>query len=269
MFKTDYIANGNCLDLLKELPDECIDLTVTSPPYDDLRTYKGYTWEFEKIASQLFRVTKIGGVIVWIVSDATIQGSETGTSFKQALHFKEIGFNLHDTMIWYKDTFNFPDVKRYGNAFEYMFIFSKGTPKTINKICDRKNKWSGTKVHGTSRNSDGTTSRKSNDKKTAVKEFSERFNVWNIPSEKKNKSGHPAVFPKKLAFDHILTWSNKGDVVLDPFIGSGTTAIASIEAQRHYIGFEISEEYCQIANRRILHDADRQISLSDFLEETT
>ena len=265
--KLDYIANGNCLDLLKELPDECIDLTVTSPPYDDLRTYKGYTWEFEKIASELFRVTKIGGVVVWIVSDATIQGSETGTSFKQALYFKGIGFNLHDTMIWYKDTFSFPDNTRYGNSFEYMFIFSKGIPKSINKICDRKNKWSGTKVHGTSRNVDGTTFRKSNDNKTEVKEFGERFNVWNIPSEKRNKSGHPAVFPKKLAQDHILSWSNKGDIVLDPFMGSGTTAIASIETKRHFIGFEISEEYCEIAKKRIEFEADRQISFDDWLED--
>ena len=249
--KVDYIKNGNCLELLKEMPDECIDLVVTSPPYDNLREYNGYTFDFENIAKQLFRVVKEGGVIVWVVSDATIDGSETGTSFKQALFFKEIGFNIHDTMIWYKDSFNFPSINRYGDAFEYMFIFSKGSPKSVNKICDRKNKWVGTKVHGTSRGSDGETFRKSNDKKTSVKEYGERFNVWEISSEKNNKSGHPAVFPKKLAYDHIVSWSNEGDVVLDPFMGSGTTAIASIESRRHYIGFEISEEYCSTARKRI------------------
>ena len=146
----------------------------------------------------------------------------------------------------------------------YMFVFSKGTPKTVNKICDRKNKWSGTKVHGTSRNPDGTTFVKSNNKKTAVKEYGERYNVWNISTEKNNKYGHPAVFPKKLAIDHILTWSNADDIVLDPFLGSGTTAVACIEARRHYIGFEISQEYCDIANKRI-SEADRQLNIFDLM----
>lgn len=247
----DYIECGDCLKLMKQIPDESIDLTVTSPPYDNLRTYNGYTFDFENIVKELFRITKNGGVVVWIVNDATIKGSESGTSFKQALYFKEIGFNLHDTMIWAKDTFSFPDPTRYGQSFEYMFVFSKGKPKAVNKICDRKNKWSGTMVHGTSRNPDGTTFRKANDKKTAVKEYGERFNVWLMPSEKANKTGHPAVFPKKLAIDHVLSWSNEGDIVFDPFLGSGTTAIACVETKRHYIGFEISEEYFDIACNRL------------------
>lgn len=251
----DYIECGNCLDLMQELPDDCIDLTVTSPPYDNLREYKGYSFDFEPIAEQLYRITKPGGVIVWIVNDGTIKGSESGTSFKQALYFKECGFNLHDTMIWNKDTFNFPDPTRYGQCFEYMFVFSKGKPKAINKIADRKNKWAGAIVHGTSRNTDGTTFRKANHNKTEVKEFGERFNVWNMPTEKANKTGHPAVFPMQLAKDHILSWSNEGDIVLDPFLGSGTTVIAAIELKRHYIGFEISEEYFEIACKR-LDDAE-------------
>ena len=133
-----YIKCGNCLDLMKQIKTQSIDLTVTSPPYDNLRDYKGYSFDFEHIADQLYRITKNGGVVVWIVSDATIEGSETGTSFKQALYFKEIGFNIHDTMIWLKDTFQFPCSTRYGNCFEYMFIFSKGTPLSVNKILDRK-----------------------------------------------------------------------------------------------------------------------------------
>lgn len=158
-------------------------------------------------------------------------------------------------MIWNKDSFNFPDRTRYGQCFEYMFVFSKGKPKAINKIADRKNKWAGMKIHGTSRNTDGNTSRKSNHNKTMVKEFGERFNVWDMPTEKANKTGHPAVFPKQLAKDHILSWSNEGDIVLDPFLGSGTTVLAAIEAQRHYIGFEISEEYFDICCKR-LDDAE-------------
>lgn len=158
---------------------------------------------------------------------------------------------MHDVMIWRKDTLNFPDSTRYGNCFEYMFILSKGKPKTINKICDRKNKWSGTALHGTSRKSDGTTFRKANHNKGTVKEYGARFNVWDIPTEKNNKTGHPAVFPIQLVSDQILSWSNVGDVVLDCFIGSGTTAIACIKNKRHFIGFDISQEYCEIAKRRI------------------
>ncbi len=249
--KLDYIKNGDCLDYLKVMPENTIDLTVTSPPYDDLRKYKGYTWDFKNIVNELFRVTKLGGVVVWIVSDATVNGSETGTSFKQALYFMETGFNLHDTMIWRKDTLNFPDKTRYGNCFEYMFVFSKGKPKTVNKICDRPNKWAGTKLHGTSRGVDGETFRKANHNKGTVKPYGARFNVWDQPTEKKNKTGHPAVYPKQLVMDHIISWSNEGDVVLDPFIGSGTTALAAIELNRHYIGYEISKEYCDIAVNRV------------------
>jgi site-specific DNA-methyltransferase (adenine-specific) len=251
----DYIECGNCLDLMKELPEGCIDLTVTSPPYDNLRDYKGYSFDFEPIAREFYRITKPGGVVVWVVGDATIKGSETGTSFKQALYFKEIGFNLHDTMIWSKDTLSFPDAIRYGQSFEYMFVFSKGRPKAIHKIADRKNKWAGTMIHGTSRNPNGETFRKGNHKKNAVKEYGERFNIWNMPTEKANKTGHPAVFPLQLAKDHILSWSNEGEIVLDPFLGSGTTALAAIETNRHYIGFEISKEYFEIALKRLENNA--------------
>ena len=255
---------GNCLNLLEAIPDESVDMVMTSPPYDNLRDYHGYSFDFEDIARELYRVMKAGGVIVWVVSDAVIDGSETGTSFRQALFFKEIGFNIHDTMIWAKDTFTFPDSKRYGQAFEYMFVFSKGIPKTINKICDRKNKWANTAIHGTSRGKDGVTFRKSNSKKSNVKTYGDRFNVWNIPSEKANKSGHPAVYPVRLCKDHIYTWSNQGDVVLDPFMGSGTTGIACKELGREFIGFEISIDYFKIASKRI-SEYDAQIGMEDII----
>ena len=97
--------HGDCLEIMPTLADKSVDLTVTSPPYDNLRTYNGNSqFDFEGIAKELFRVTKDGGVVVWVVGDANINGSETGTSFRQALYFKEIGFNLHDTMIYQKDT---------------------------------------------------------------------------------------------------------------------------------------------------------------------
>ena len=250
------LHKGDCLEIMKTIPDGSVDITVTSPPYDNLRTYNGNNeqWGFEKfqnIAGELYRVTKDGGVIVWIVNDGTVKGSETGTSFRQALYFKEIGFNLHDTMIWQKDTVTFPDATRYGQNFEYMFVLSKGRPKSINKICDRKNKWAGTKVHGTSRDPDGTTFRKCNHNQTSVKEYGERFNVWQLPGEKQNKTGHPAVFPLPLARDHILSWSNEGDTVLDCFMGSGTTGVACINTGRNFIGIELDEQYYQIAQDRI------------------
>lgn len=194
---------------------------------------------------------------MWNVADEVKNGSETGTSFKQALYFKDCGFNLHDTMIWEKDTFSFPDKTRYGNCFEYMFVFSKGKPKCVNKICDRKNKWQGCKIHGTSRGKDGETFSKSNSNKSVVKEYGERFNIWQFPSEKQNRTTHPAVFPIQLPLDHIKTWTNKNEIVLDVFCGSGTTALACLMSDRHYIGFEINPEYAEIAMSRVKEQEDK------------
>ena len=260
----NYIKLGDCVELMKEIPDDFIDLTVTSPPYDNLRNYNNeVTWNFEKfkeIAKELFRITKPGGVVVWVVGDATIKGSETGTSFRQALYFKEIGFNLHDTMIYQKDACPFPETNRYYPAFEYMFIFSKGKPKTANLIMDKPNKRFGAKITGTQRNPDGTlkphTAVKNKTNKV-VKEFGVRTNVWlySVGKWKTTKDEyaykHPAMFPEQLAEDHILTWSNPGDIVFDPFLGSGTTAKMAVLNNRKYIGFEISKEYFDIACQRL------------------
>lgn len=263
MIENNIIYNMDCIYGLSMIEDESVDMVLTSPPYDNIRNYNGYDFDFERISKELFRVIKKGGVVVWVVNDQTIKGSESGTSFKQALYFKELGFNIHDTMIWAKDTFSFPDPTRYHQSFEYMFVLSKGRPKSINLIQDRKNKWAGTTVHGTSRYTDGTVYRKSNHNKSSVKELGHRFNIWEIPSEKSNKTGHPAVFPEQLAEDHIMSWSNKGDLILDIFMGSGTTAKACIKLGRDFIGFEISQEYVKIANERI-KDTKKQLSIFDF-----
>jgi site-specific DNA-methyltransferase (adenine-specific) len=247
---------GDCLEIMKTIPDCSIDLTVTSPPYDNLRTYNGNIeqWCFEKfqnIARELYRVTKEGGAIVWIVNDATSEGSETGTSFKQALYFKECGFCLHDTMIWQKIS-PFQHKNRYIQSFEYMFIFSKGARKHANLIRDRKNKWGGTQIHGTERQRSGETKNLSDTQKSkCVKEYGARFNIWDIPPDKNNKTGHPAVFPVQLAIDHIRTWSNEGDTILDPFMGSGTTGVACVTTYRNFIGIELDETYFQTAQDRI------------------
>ena len=253
--KLDYIEQGDCLNLLRNLPEGSVDLTVTSPPYDNLRTYNGFSWDFEATARELLRVTKQGGVVVWIVNDATVKGSETGTSFRQALYFKECGFNLHDTMIWDKQAFTATGslAVRYAPVFEYMFILSKGKPKTFNPIKDIKNKYAGRTLHGTIRQKDGGFRPASGAGKKKIAAFGQRHNVWHMTCArgKKDRSSHPAPFPEQLAADHIISWSNEGDVVLDPFIGSGTTAVAAKNLGRHYIGFDISEEYCDMARKRV------------------
>ena len=248
MLELNKTYNMDCLEGLKLLDDNSIDLTVTSPPYDNLRTYNGYSFDFENIAKELYRTTKDGGIVVWVVSDATVKGSETGTSFKQALFFKECGFNLHDTMIWVKDGGGaIGSNKCYTQNFEYMFVFSKGIPKTINLIYDKPNLSFGVDKSGVGRRKiDGT---KKIEKRKPAKEFSRRNNWWYIPPQKGKE--HPAVFPEQLANDHIITWSNEGDIVFDPFMGSGTTGKMAKLNNRNYIGFEISKEYCDIAEERL------------------
>ena len=246
MIEIDKIYNMDCLDGLKKLPDSFVDLTVTSPPYDNIRSYNGNIdqWsfsKFQKIADELFRVTKDGGVIVWIVADGTENGSESGNSFRQALYFKEIGFSLYDTMIWEKPSPAVPTDGRYYDVFEYMFILCKGSkPKGLNLICDRINSSAGSVAKKETRSC--REDRKYLDEKRVVAETSRRFNVWMV-GRGKNLSTHPAVFPYELARDHILSWSNEGDLVLDPFMGSGTTAVAAKNNGRNFIGFEIDSSY--------------------------
>lgn len=254
-YKNEYgiILNMDCVEAMKLMPDEYVDLTVTSPPYDNLRTYEGFNWDFEATAKELYRITKKGGVMVWIVGDATIKGSETLTSFKQALYFKEIGFSI-ETMIWEKQTFTATGALkyRYGQIFEYMFICVKGSkPKTFNPIKDRINSSSKRKKTGTIRQSDGTT-RPISSIFFPIEEIGQRFNIWKINTEMSNKNRfYPAQFPEKLANDHIVSWSNSNDIVFDPFMGSGTTAKMAMLNNRKFIGCEISENYCEIIKERL------------------
>jgi len=262
----NQIICGDCVELMKEIPDDFIDLTVTSPPYDNLRNYNNeVTWNFEKfkeIAKELFRITKPGGVVVWVVGDATIKGSETGTSFRQALYFKEIGFNLHDTMIYGKNESLPLNSNRYEPVFEYMFVFSKGKPKSVNKLTEPcKN--AGRKGGGTYRDVDGKMKHKKGAGKP-VKDTKIKGNIWfyDVGNYKTTKDKyaykHPAIFPEQLANDHIISWSNPGDLVLDPFVGSGTTAKMALLNGRNYIGIDISEEYCEIARKRIAEHMQQQ-----------
>jgi DNA modification methylase len=241
------LFNESNLDTMKRIPDSFIDLTVTSPPYDDLRTYNGYSFPFEDIAKELYRVTKEGGVLVWVISDATVQGNESGTSFKQALYFKEIGFNLHDTMIWIKDGGGaVGSNKCYTQNFEYMFVFSKGKIKTTNLIYDKPNASFGKDKSGVGRRL--VTGEHKIEKRKPSAEFSRRNNYWYISPQ---KGEHPAVFPEALAKDHILSWSNENDIIYDPFAGSGTTGKMAILNKRKCIMSEISTEYCDIIKKRL------------------
>jgi len=241
------IYNENCLDTMARMPDNFIDLTVTSPPYDGLRKYNGYSFPFEDIAKELFRITKDGGVLIWVIADQTKDGTESGTSFKQALYFKEIGFNLHDTMIWNKPN-AMPNVikTRYRSSFEYMFVFSKGKPKTTNMI-EEPCKYAGVSIKRTKGNVEAIGKQES---KLTTKDTKIKSNVWDIIVAGTNY-GHTAIFPEQLANDHILSWSNTGDLVYDCFLGSGTTAKMSILNNRNYIGSELSKEYYEIALNRI------------------
>jgi len=249
------VTIGNCVEVLKNFDENSIDLTVTSPPYDNLRTYKGFVFPFKEIANELFRVTKEGGVVVWVVADATIKGSETGTSFEQALYFKEIGFNLHDTMIFQKQN-PIPQIyrKRYNNVFEYMFVFSKGTVKTHNPIMiDTLH--GGLKLNGTTYKNYSKGEQKREKLAKPVKDKKIKGNIWEYvvgkKAEDQEAKGHPAPFPSALVRDHIISWTNKDDIVLDPMCGSGTTCKVAVQLNRNYIGIDVSEEYCEMAKKRI------------------
>jgi len=243
------IYNENCLDTMKLMPDNFVDLTVTSPPYDNLRTYKGFEFDWQKAIKELYRTTKNGGVVVWIVGDATIKASETGTSFRQALYAIECGFKLHDTMIWNKGGFTAVGAlkTRYAQVFEYMFIFVKGKLKTFNPLKDRLNKNQKGTFLKNKRLADGTIGEVG--KYGQRNKYGQRFNIWKLANTDRSK--HPAIFPEQLANDHILSWSNENDLVYDPFMGSGTTALVCKKLKRNWIGSEISSDYCVIANKRI------------------
>lgn len=264
MLELNKIYNCNCLEGLKQLDDNSVDLTVTSPPYDNLRSYVDKNtgneceWNFEvfkPIAQELYRVTKKGGVVVWIVGDACIDNGETGSSFRQALYFQELGFKIHDTMIYEKNSSSFPaklTSKRYSQIFEYMFVFSKGKIRgDLKLIADKRNKWAGWTNWGEHSQYDAAGNLVKTQNIKPIAEFSLRTNIWKYPVSFNDKTGHPAVFPEKLAEDHILSWSNEGETVLDPFMGSGTTAKMAMLNHRNYIGFEINSSYYEKSLERV------------------
>jgi len=270
IYPNDFINKNICgksEEILKHIPDNQINLTITSPPYDQLRNYKntvgvetfdgGYTIPFREIARELFRITKEGGIVVWVVNDQVTDGGETGTSFKMALDFMDFGFKLYDTMIYHKNGAAFPEVGRYAQVFEYMFVFLKGDkPNTVNLLKDKPNRWAGSSTFGkpSKRNKDGDLKSKESFK---VGEYGFRYNVWYINNGKNYTTkddfayAHPALFPESLAEDHILTWTNEGDLVLDPMSGGGTSQKMAKLNNRKFIGIDKVEEYVEISNKRV------------------
>lgn len=248
------IYNEDCLEFLKNIPDNSIKCTITSPPYDNIRNYNGYSFPFEEIAAQLWRVTKVGGIIIWNVADATIKGSKTGTSMRQALYFMQLGFRLHDTMIYAKRNPMPANVssKRYHQAWEYVFAFTKDTPETFNPIMV-KAKFGHLDANMKHRGKNGDIEYK----KTKRNEFTKVRNIFEYSvggghsTKDKVAFKHPAIMPEQLALDMIKTWTNEGDTVFDPFLGSGTTAKMCLVSNRKFQGTELSLEYCEISKTRI------------------
>jgi len=255
------VIHGDNCETLAAMPAESVDLVVTSPPYDDLRTYGGHSWDFERLAGELTRVLKPGGVIVWVVADATVNGSETLTSMRQAIHFKDVcGLNVHDTMTYEKHNAPPTGNGRYYQAWEYMFVLSKGKPKAFNPIHEtRRNACNDKRTHRVKafqRDTNGEMQKKA----YTIRDSVPRRNVWSYlvgggnSSEEMAAHEHPAVMPDSLAKDHVTSWSNPGDVVLDPFAGSGTTLKAAKELGRRFVGIEINAEYVEICHRRLAQE---------------
>jgi site-specific DNA-methyltransferase (adenine-specific) len=280
MIEVNKLYNEDCLLTMANMDDNSVDMVLTSPPYDDLRTYNkhltgnrteynGYSFPFEQIAQELFRVVKKGGVVIWVVGDATNKGSETGTSFRQALYFKECGFDLYDTMIYQKTGTPFPQKDRYNQIFEYMFVFSKGKPNTFNPIM-KKNVTAGAVRHSRKfRNADGEMVEGFNGK--PINEYGVDNNVWIMRNGmyKSTKDivafEHPAIFPEELAVRHVVSWTKENDLIYDPFMGSGTSAKAAIQLKRNWIGSEIDKGYCDVCEKRLSGMVNQETLFDEFI----
>lgn len=243
---------GDCIDLMKHMESNCVDCVVTSPPYDKLRNYKGYEFNCAGIAKELFRVMKVGGVVVWVVGDAIVKGNKTLTSFRQALIFQDAGFNVHDVMIYKKKNTPFMRSNAYTNCYEFMFVFSKGSPKTFNPLKEPTVR-NGYEMLVHNKGADGVN-------KKVLKELKKektRTNIWEyavgLGGTTKDKIAfkHPAVFPEKLVIDHVLTWTNENDLIFDPMCGSGTTCKIAKILNRNFIGCDISKEYVELTKERL------------------
>jgi len=255
----NQVIHSDCVQGMKGLPDKCIPLTVTSPPYDGMRTYGGHSFDAKAVIQQLWRITVEGGIVVWVVQDQVVNGNLTATSAEHQLAFKDAGFWLHDTIIMARIGRRVPGIHRYGPP-EFAFVFSKGKPRAVNLLKDRRNKTVGKKINANFRKKNGQAVKEIHDR--VVREFGVRFGVWEYPVGRYSSTkdqiafGHPAIMPEAMALDLILSLSNPGDLVFDPMAGAGTTCKMALLNRRPYLGFEAHAEYVEIARKR-LRDAKR------------
>ena len=250
------IYQGESVEFMRNnIPNNSIDMVLTSPPYDDLRDYDGFEFDYEMMLDEIYRVLKDGGVCVWVVGDSVIDRRKQLSPFKQATYANMIGLKLYDNIIYHKTTPSPPHKDRYFNTYEYMFVFFKGDkPKCIKLLADRKNKTAGRFTGSiTRREQCGKLTRKDG---VYIGNYGIRDNIWsydvgnNKTTKDKFAYQHPAIFPEKLAEDHILSWTNEGDIVLDPMCGSGTTCKMAKLNNRRFIGIDISKEYVELSKER-------------------
>ena len=247
------LVNGDCAAVLPGLPPA--DLILTSPPYDGMREYGGYNgaFDFGAIAAACVANLAPGGVLVWVVGDQIIDGGESGTSFRQALGFKALGLTLHQTLFFEAAHYRPIDKSRALRGVQYMFVFAKGSPMVANIPIDRPNVKAGMRVtrsYAPGKSLNGSRNPAS-DRVKRIADFGRRGPIWRYATECGSDMGHPAAFPYALASDHIVCWTNPGDLVIDPMVGSGTTLRAAADLGRRAIGIEINPEYCDLIRRRL------------------
>ncbi len=255
------IICGDCVEVLKSIPDNSIDLVVTSPPYDGIRKYNGFSFNLHSTGKELFRVLKDGGIIAMVIQDQTKNFGKSLTSFKTIIDWCEnVGFKLFETIIYKKHGAEGAWwTKRFRVDHEYIPIFLKGErPAYFNKEPLKiPSKHGGKTMTGcATRLTNGKTLKS---KRVFINPMKCRGTLWDYTTcgdGTRLKHQHPATFPDKIPVDFIRCFCPKNGIVLDPFIGSGTTALAAIQLNRNYIGIDISKEYCELAKKRIREEIE-------------
>ena len=262
------IVLGDCVEGMRSLPPDLVPCTVASPPYGALRHYHGnHQFDFEAAAAELWRITRPGGVVCWVVREEVVDGSESGEASEQRLFFRDLGFRLHQTIVMERYGSRARSPGRYGESLEYAFILAKGKPATVRLLRDRRNKTAGKLVTATHRYPDGSyrVQRYEVDEwgyRKAVWYFAQGMHVATDPVARL----HQAPMPEAMAEDLILSYSREGDLIFDPFAGVATTAKMALLNHRNYFGYEINAIYHARGEERLR--AARMEYLSRALRES-
>lgn len=262
----DQIILGHCLEKLKLLPDSSVDLIFTSPPYADNRrkTYNGtpiknYVEWFLPISQELFRVLKPHGSFVLNIKERAVNGERQTYVLKLILAMKEQGWLWTEEYIWHKKN-SYPGKwpNRFRDAWERCLHFTKGKKFQMYQeaVMVPMGKWAEKRLSKlspedrTRHESKVSSGLGRNVSNWVGREKAYPTNVLYLPTECSNRN-HSAAFPIDLPLWFIRLFTQEGDVVLDPFMGSGTTAIASLQTNRHFIGIELKEEYYRLTCQAI------------------